>query len=311
MLCTRNTITLFKVEYEVAEWNRVAITWYFISQWSRYKDAYVIYRTLTFLFHWGWLIAGWVLAKPDHYYTLTNWSVFFTGLYYLISFIASIYGIVVKKDYKGPKTDPAIVSGSSTEKGWSCMAVSQWVAITFHFSFCIFSGNLLLLHKITWFLHVVSTTLALYVTLIYWISVAPGQTPEQIRAPIGQYKHSVQLGLILIDFFVVAIPSRWLHFVYSQLLGLAYSIMTVIIHFTGVTSAIYNFLNFNNNPGLAIGVLIVATLIAPIIFHSVYFGLYHLRAFIYRRTVGLKEENVASSELPEARSHDNPAFSVS
>lgn len=257
-------------------------------QWSRCKVAYVIYRTFTFLFHWGWLIAGWVLAAPDHYYTLTNWSVFFTGLYYMTSFITSIYGIVVKKDYKGPKTDPAIVSGSSTPR-----------------------GNLLLLHQITWFLHVVSTTVALYVTLVYWITVAPTQTTKQIRAPIGQYKHSVQLILILADFFVVAIPTRWVHLVYSQLIGFAFSIMVVIMHLTEVDSAVYSFLDFKKNVGLTVGVLIVATLVAPPIFHTVYFALYHLRAFIYRTTVGREEATTPSSEPREAMTHDNPAFSAS
>lgn len=89
-------------------------------QWTTCKTVFVIYRTVLLLFHWGWLIAGWVLAKPDHYYTLTNWSVFFTGLYFLFAFVTSIYGITIKKDYSGPKTDPTLVTNQpSTTSGIS------------------------------------------------------------------------------------------------------------------------------------------------------------------------------------------------
>lgn len=50
------------------------------------------------LYHWGWLIASWIMADTDIYYTLSNWSFFFTGVYFLLAFILSIHGISLEKN---------------------------------------------------------------------------------------------------------------------------------------------------------------------------------------------------------------------
>ena len=172
--------------------------------------------------------------------------------------------------------------------------------------FCIL-GKIWFLHKLTWLSHIAATTFVLYVTVLYWAFVAPGVPTYKLRLPIGQYKHSVQMFLMLVDFFLVAIPTRWLHFVYVMALAFAYCIMIVIVHVTGVNSAIYSFMNFKTNVGLAVGVVVAAFLVAPLILQTIYFALYHLRAFIFRLIVG-KEVSPSKPVIQPEMTHDNPAF---
>lgn len=161
-------------------------------------------------------------------------------------------------------------------------------------------------HIATWLFQVISFGHALWVTLIFWGILVKDASPEYLREPIGQHKHSVQFGFLLIDIFMISFPIRWLHFIYLTLFAILYSIFTAIMHWAKVNSRIYGFLDYENSPGLGVGVLLASSLIAAPIMHSIPFALYHLRSAIFRCTVGRKEDKTG---VKFDAGHQNVGFS--
>ena len=84
---------------------------------------------------------------------------------------------------------------------------------------------------------------------------------------------------------MVAFPDRFLHFIYTTIYGLLYTIFLLILHFSGFSSAVYPQLDFAGSPGTAAFWTVIAVIVLPLALHSIIFGLYHLRAFIARKTV--------------------------
>ncbi|XP_077975167.1 uncharacterized protein LOC144431208 [Styela clava] len=234
-------------------------------QWSKKKLYFVLYRAFTMFYHWGWLIATWAFAKEDAAYTASNWSFFFTGIYYLCAFITTLYGLIAQNDRKIENQEESNNGKSETP------------------------GGLQFFHKLTWFFHVQAMNFVLFVTVLYWGLTAPGLPAETLKQPLGQHKHSVQGIMLLIDIFVVSIPTRWIQFVYTSMFALFYAFTAVIVHFAGINSQIYGFLDFVNSPGFVAGFLLANVFVAPIILHSVIFTFYHMRMMIYRCTLGKKK----------------------
>ena len=117
------------------------------------------------------------------------------------------------------------------------------------------------------------------------MAVAPSRTVARNLQPVTFYIHVINSVLTLTDIFMVAYPTRWLHFIYTVLFGILYLIFLLILHFTGYNSAVYSQLNFRDAPGVAAGWTLAAVLLLPIVLHSVVFGFYRLRVFIARKTV--------------------------
>nr|XP_039260108.1 uncharacterized protein LOC120336484 [Styela clava] len=256
-------------------------------QWSKKKSYFVLYRAFTLLYHWGWLIASWVFAEEDIAYTASNWSFFFTGIYYLCAFITALYGLIARNDHEVENREaPNTGRSHKTEN----------------------PGGLRFFHKVTWFFQVQAIDFVIFVTVLYWALLAPDVPAETLRMPIGQHKHSVQGIMLLIDIFVVSIPTRWIQFVYSALFALFYAINTVIVHFAGINSQIYGFLDFVNSPGIVAGVLLMNVFVVPIILHTITFAFYHLKMLIYRCTLG-KKQRMSDQPATFNTGHDNVAFS--
>ena len=144
-------------------------------------------------------------------------------------------------------------------------------------------------HKLNWILFVVGTTIALLLTGFFWIILAPGRPSYENINPISVHIHAVNSILFLIDIFMVAFPTRLLHFIYVNLLGIIYAVFLLILHFTGVNSSVYPVLDFEQNFGLAIGITLVNVFVASTILHFIVFLLFLLRKLIADKTVHQKQ----------------------
>ena len=107
---------------------------------------------------------------------------------------------------------------------------------------------------------------------------------------------------------MVAFPDRFFHFVYTVLYGILYLVFILILHFTGFNSQVYSVLDFENSPGTAAGWSVLAVLVIPFVFHTILFGLYHLRAFIAGKTLGSDEATYPSSDGRMEMGNVNPTF---
>jgi len=145
-------------------------------------------------------------------------------------------------------------------------------------------------------LFAVATTSAFMVTFAYAVLIAPGRTMEKNLQPSTFHIHVTNSIMFLIDIFMVAFPTRFLHFIYAMIYGGLYAIFLLILHLTKYNSAVYAQLNFDNNPGMTAVWLVILVIVLPLLLHSIIFGLYHLRAFIARKTVLTSS---AAKEEPE------------
>jgi len=148
---------------------------------------------------------------------------------------------------------------------------------------------------INWLLFAVATTSAFEITIFYVVLIAPGRTLERNLKPTTFHIHVINSVLFLIDIFMVAFPTRFLHFIYTMIYGVVYTIFLLILHFTGYNSAVYPQLNFADNWEKAALFLVASIIVLPFLLHLIIFGLYHLRAFIARKTV--QTSSAAREEL--------------
>lgn len=134
-----------------------------------------------------------------------------------------------------------------------------------------------------WFLHSIAMSSNACVALLYWPFVMPSMEYKVATNVMNVYLHSINYLLLLIDLAIVAFPIRILHAVYSSLLGISYGIFTYIVWKTGGTNAVYPFLDWKNNPGVAAGFTVALAVIAAPIMQAVTFFMYLLRKWCFSK----------------------------
>ena len=136
-------------------------------------------------------------------------------------------------------------------------------------------------HKLQWALYNMSAVAITLVCLSFWIFVAPSQTAEKNFQPIGFYIHAIGIIIAVLDLLMSAFPVRILHFIYPLLYMLAYGLLNLILHWTGVNSQVYNVLDWEANVGLAAGIIAAFILVLPFIVQCILFGFYCIRFAIH------------------------------
>ena len=105
---------------------------------------------------------------------------------------------------------------------------------------CLFiADDLRWFHKLNWVLFSVRATTAIQVTGLFWTVLAPSRTAAENLNPITFHLHGTNSILFLVEIFMVAFPTRLLHFVYPITFSFTYAVFSVILHFTGVNSSTY------------------------------------------------------------------------
>jgi len=174
----------------------------------------------------------------------------------------------------------------------------------------VFLEHLRWFHHLNWLLCNVVVNVAIIVTIFYWVVIGRTRTAALNLRPRTFHLHVTNTILVLIDIFMVAFPTRLLHFIYSIGYGLLYVLFLLILHWTGVNSAVYTVLNWARKPGVAVGWCVLAVVVLPIAMQAITFGLYHLRALIARRTAVPEEAPRKNLEVSTIEMGTvNPAFS--
>ena len=165
---------------------------------------------------------------------------------------------------------------------------------------CLFiAGDLCWFHKLNWVLFSVGATTAFQVTGLFWTVLAPSRTAAENLNPITFHLHGTSSILFLDEIFMVAFPTRLLHFVYPIIFSFTYAVFSVNLHFTGVNSSIYPVVNFVENAGLAIGTIAGNVFILTPVLHSVVYLIYRFRTFIFNHTNMRKTTSTSPPEDSE------------
>ena len=108
--------------------------------------------------------------------------------------------------------------------------------------------------------------------------------------------HISNLIYVLVDMFVAGIPVRMLHFYQPMTYGAMYAIFAIIYWKCGGKNEsgkghIYDLIDYDNSPGMAIAIVLGLIFIIVPLVHSVMFGFYKLRVRLYEYYI--KFRNIA------------------
>ena len=88
---------------------------------------------------------------------------------------------------------------------------------------------------------------SLTVTTVFWAILALISS-KQLDSAVNIHLHGIILLLTLIDLFVIKTPVYLFGMVYNWIYGFLYILFRCFLHISGVTSAFYEFLNYEENP---------------------------------------------------------------
>lgn len=155
--------------------------------------------------------------------------------------------------------------------------------------------------KIYWISHYTTVVLALLITLVFWAALYPSM-PEIGGDLYNVWAHAVNSILMIFDCFMVAFPTRIMHFVYPFVAGIIYGIFSVIYFFAGGVDPwgnrfIYFILDWEK-PGMAI-ITVCVCVVLVCFFCLLVFGFYRLRIAMYDCCCKKEEEIPATSAPPK------------
>jgi len=136
------------------------------------------------------------------------------------------------------------------------------------------------------------------VTGLYWLGVKGGLVgPTLIVEPLNIHVHLMNTVLLFVEQAVSAVPIRILHFYFAAIFGLIYFAFTLTIHWTGLNSAIYPVVNWNSNPGAAVGLFIGLTLLIMPVLHTLFYLLYFLRISLHNHIFKKPNQAVVENSI--------------
>lgn len=132
--------------------------------------------------------------------------------------------------------------------------------------------------KLIWFLWILSSAMALIVTLLYWTLVF--RTPTSF---IDISLHAINTFFVLIEIFMGVIPVHLLHGLYGMILASIYTVFTVIYWAAG-GRYIYKPIDYEDgNPAVVAGTVLVSIFVIAPLMQLLLFLLYQLRCFLKRK----------------------------
>ena len=172
--------------------------------------------------------------------------------------------------------------------------------------FNIFSDKLPWFLILNWLLQTVGIVTAFIISLFYALIIAPGRTLEENLRPVTFHLHVTNSILFIIEFFMMANPTRILHFIYIMGFGILYTLFLIIWFLTG-NPPVYSVLDFKNKPTTAAMWSTVAVIVLPFVFQIILFTLYRFRLFLAGKSlsktkVPQKEKSSGSVDLEKVNS---------
>jgi len=146
-------------------------------------------------------------------------------------------------------------------------------------------------YSISWGLQSCFSTVALWITLVYWIALHPYVIEFDLikgdwMIALNYFLHLVNTLSCLLDIFLTARPIRVHHFYLAVIFGIWYTLFSVVYWAAGGTGIcregfpcdryIYPILDWDEKPGMAAGVVLGGCVLMPVI-QGVWCGLAWVR----------------------------------
>jgi len=214
------------------------------SQWKWPQPLYIAYKVIIFCYFFAWLVVAGVEQGTIKFLLKAD---NITLLILLISLLAQLYG--------------AIWYYVSTKKDGSIELKMFWLL------------------KLSWCFYTATFSMAVVMTIFYYSKLYTLVQPmEMFDVALDVNTHAVIAAYLVVDIFMVALPIRPAHVLYTMLFAVAYHAMVMIYTLqTGIV--LYTFLDWLNKP---VSAAITCSLINTVHFvcHFILYILYRLRLFI-------------------------------
>lgn len=152
-----------------------------------------------------------------------------------------------------------------------------------------------IMDKIQWPLFTLGAEFAVAITLLYWTLFYEPHSKQNFFSVDSLHIHLINGVLAFVDLWASGVPVRIYHALHSVLFAISYVIFTGVYYIAGGTdptgsSSIYPFLNYKSNPGSAVGLGIVCSLVLMTSIHIVFYLQFLMRnwitCYIQRRFYG-------------------------
>ena len=159
---------------------------------------------------------------------------------------------------------------------------------------CGYGNNMITWYQVVhWILHVISIDLAFNIMILYWSLLYRGGSVDGVNINV----HLLNGIVALIDLWVSGVPVNLLHLVYGMIIGVIYSLFTVI-YFVISDDIVYTVLDYESELGSAIGTLFGVVFIFSPIVHILTF-LQHLAKFCLLHCFFYKDQEQPEEQLEE------------
>ncbi|XP_069141419.1 protein rolling stone-like [Argopecten irradians] len=237
---------------------------------------YPIWSLVWSLYHLAWIIVDIYIAATDehdegrYFKFLTNWGYLCLVSYQWLDTVAAMYVHLRRRD---------LIKGGHDAMPWYL--------------------------KVIWVLYNTSNTLAVIITLMYWLLIGSSVNAESIS------KHALNFICVLFNICFTATPIRLWHFYQPFIVAFIYVIFSVIYQKAG-GGLIYEMLDWDK-PGSAIAMTLPVLLIAVPLSHLCFFGIYKARTSFAKQfctgimsTVKPVEEECSKDEDKECVKDESP-----
>ena len=128
--------------------------------------------------------------------------------------------------------------------------------------------------KFAYVLQSVSFNTQLLVCFNFWVFIAHTKTSWDF---FSIHLHLILFILTALASLMLRIPVRFVHFVYTSLIMITYTLFTYVLHVTGVKSAVYAVIDWQANPVRSLSLLLTLSTVGPIISNLVLMFISRLR----------------------------------
>ncbi|XP_057660389.1 protein rolling stone-like [Diorhabda carinulata] len=241
-------------------------------------------------------------TKPNLLYLL------YRTIVMLIFFVTWIYSIIVES---GAGKYPIFL----TNWGYTGCTIQSLLAF-FMLStavLAIYFQNMVKLHKVVlklypiyWLLNTVTTPTAFAITTVYWSILFDGNSQYRV---MNYFVHGNNSVMMFLDLCMVSHPIRFLHVIYTIVLGLTYVLFTLIYYLAGGTGYggaryIYSIVDWSK-PSQTIGVCL-GVIMFQVVLHMVIILISFVRMSIAKKfrskqfDISIKETKRQTSFVNEA-----------
>lgn len=242
--------------------------------------VFVVYRLMIAAYNLTWLIYNIYLKGAKMFIYISNWSYTLFVVYFTI---ATILSCIEKCNDLKKELDSA--SGESDKETpedgieMKIYDVDDDPVTTDGERDALAFG-----HKLLWFLHTISATGGLWVTVGYWgVSFEDGKVDAD-----NLTKEVFSSVFVLMDTCLSLIPVRVVHFVYALLYLAVYLLFSVVYWKLGGTNIegkpyIYKVLNYDDFKAITGVVLVVLLIVGVPLLHLFVFGITKFRDYLHTK----------------------------